>query len=450
MMVGNKRRRTNGGFDTTRREREPHSQVSAPAVSEPTFLSTFDRKSNYPIFRALCDCLSIAEIVSLTQTCKNFSDLYQYLLPIQWDVDKALRHYVDDPQGFRSQMARSDALISGTFAAQFFERAFWERGTLDVWVQGGEGFELFSTYLHDIAGYSEIKLTGVDQGVFLGEVEVRVYAVVSVRVLMLNHVILQRRMFTRNTDVKSAIRLHMTNDPPLYNVVREAYFTAEANIMSWNKAYSLFALPTFVLKTCYSLQAWGERSSNSAQILSGRGLNVQGVLWPEDKRRNHPIRERRRVGDRYTWTIPFDTRKVQTSKTPDYVLEYACFGCIALDGEYDDKEPYDDLGGQVRHYSLNMQMFEAKVLRYVYSFGEFSMQKFFEARLHAFTILELHKLNATERPPDYEEILLITSDMIYYALEGFIPPASWTYRDDEVPKWYKAWEKHRPEEADSE
>ena len=75
------------------------------------FLSTFDRESHYPIFSALCDYLPIASIVSLTRTCKKLSGLYHYLLPVQWDVDKALRRFVDDPLGFRSQMARCDALM---------------------------------------------------------------------------------------------------------------------------------------------------------------------------------------------------------------------------------------------------------------------------------------------------------------------------------------------------
>ena len=254
-------------------------------------------------------------------------------------------------------------------------------------------------------------------------------------------------MFTRDTDIKSAIRLHMTEDPPVYNVFREAYFTAEANIMSWNKAYSIFALPTFILKTCYSLQAWDERSANSAQVLSRRGFSVQGVLWPEDKRRNHPIRERRRVGDRYTWTIPFDTRKVQTSEMPDYVLEYASFECINLDEEYDDNEPYRDISGEVRHYDLGMEMLESKVLKHSYTLRDFEMRAFFNARLHASTILELHKLNAAERPAGYEQILLNPSHTINLALRGFNPPTSWTYRDDEVLKWYKAWEMLLPEEA---
>ena len=105
-------------------------------------------------------------------------------------MDKALRHYVDDPQGFRSQMAKSDALIVGNFVAQFFERVFGDREPLDVWVREGERSELFIQYLFDIAGYSEIEMIGVDEGAFFGRVEVRVHAMVSVRVFMLNHVLI--------------------------------------------------------------------------------------------------------------------------------------------------------------------------------------------------------------------------------------------------------------------
>lgn len=50
------------------------------------------------------------------------------------------------------------------------------------------------------------------------------------------------------------------------------------------------------------------------------------------------IRERRRIDDRYTWTIPFDTRKVEYSKRPGYVLEYSCFK-IDLSVSYDDNIP---------------------------------------------------------------------------------------------------------------
>lgn len=159
-MAGNKRRRTNGGgFRTTEdgSTSVPFPSSSSISTSQPTFLSTFDRESRYPIFRALCAYLSVSQIVSLTRTCKKLSGLYQYLLPIQWDVDKALLRWVDDPLGFRSQMARCDALIDGDFSFHYFERIQMERGPLDVSIQQGFRVELFSKYLLDIAGYLEVK-----------------------------------------------------------------------------------------------------------------------------------------------------------------------------------------------------------------------------------------------------------------------------------------------------
>lgn len=73
---------------------------------------------------------------------------------IPWDVDKALRRYLQDPQGFRSQMAKYDALIHRSFAIQYFEReSLGIVSLLVVSIQQGLGSERFTTYLLDIAGY---------------------------------------------------------------------------------------------------------------------------------------------------------------------------------------------------------------------------------------------------------------------------------------------------------
>ena len=124
------------------------------SATRPTFLSTFDRESHYPIFSTFCNYLAIAEIISLTRTCKQFAGLYHYLLPKQWDVDKALRDFVPDPIGFRSQMARSDALIHGDFAFRYFEKATWKCQVLEVTVPRDDKSELFIRYLSDMAGYT--------------------------------------------------------------------------------------------------------------------------------------------------------------------------------------------------------------------------------------------------------------------------------------------------------
>ena len=133
------------------------SPKEAPLVAiRPSFMSVFDRHMCYPFFIKLCEHLSIAEIVALTRTCTKYADLYQYLLPMQWNVDRRLGCFFGDPYGFRSQMAKSNALISGSFVFQFFERTSWKPSDLDIFVEHdkhGEPANTFQRYLLDKEGY---------------------------------------------------------------------------------------------------------------------------------------------------------------------------------------------------------------------------------------------------------------------------------------------------------
>ena len=150
-----KKRRTSGGFHIAGDDQV--NVASPPLASPPTFLSTFNLDSNYPIFKRFCDLLSIAEIVALTRTCKALSNLYRYLLPMHWDIDKNLRRFVDDPYRFRSQMGKCDALISGSFAVQFFERVTWTASDLDIFIQEGNRANAFKEHLIKIEGYALVK-----------------------------------------------------------------------------------------------------------------------------------------------------------------------------------------------------------------------------------------------------------------------------------------------------
>ena len=136
-----------GGTNDRRLRSQAESPGEALLVAvRPSFMSVFDRHMCYPFFIKLCEHLSIAEIVALTRTCKKYADLYQYLLPTQWDVDRWLHRFVRDPCGFRSQMAKSDALIAGSFVVQFFERTSWKPSDLDIFVEQGEHNESANTF----------------------------------------------------------------------------------------------------------------------------------------------------------------------------------------------------------------------------------------------------------------------------------------------------------------
>ena len=117
-----------------------------------SFLSALlDPDAYYPIFIRLCEVLSIAEIIALTRTCKKFQNLYQTLLPLQWNVDRTLQRFVTDPRRFRQEMGKHDALISGGTVLQYFERVVWKESDLDIYVQDGPKAEAMAHYVSKLS-----------------------------------------------------------------------------------------------------------------------------------------------------------------------------------------------------------------------------------------------------------------------------------------------------------
>ena len=130
----------------------------APPEQRVDFLNIFQRDSHYPIFIRLCELLPIGSIVTLTRTCKRLSNLYRSLLPLQWNIDRMLSRFVRDPLSFRSQMAEYDAMISGSFALQYFKRVQWRESDLDIYIEHGHLAEVFCQYLVKAEGYRTVKV----------------------------------------------------------------------------------------------------------------------------------------------------------------------------------------------------------------------------------------------------------------------------------------------------
>lgn len=119
-----------------------------------SLLNIFIRESHYPIFSRLCDILPIGDILNLSRTCRQYAGLYEYLIPLQWNIDKRLQRFVHDPIGLRSKMGELDILISGSFAVQFFKRVTWPSSDLDLYVKDGEELMALHAYLLGSEGYT--------------------------------------------------------------------------------------------------------------------------------------------------------------------------------------------------------------------------------------------------------------------------------------------------------
>jgi hypothetical protein len=125
----------------------------------------------YPIFDTICAHLEPSDIISLRLTTKQLSPLFETLFRTQWNINRQLTRFIKDPISFRSQLAEHDALISGSFALQFFDRRIWRDSDLDVYVGGQKSPDAVGYYLVKHEGYTlEIAKT-VENGGLLEHVE---------------------------------------------------------------------------------------------------------------------------------------------------------------------------------------------------------------------------------------------------------------------------------------
>ncbi len=61
-------------------------------------------------------------------------------------------------------MCEYDALISGTFVLQYFERVLWEESDLDIFIKQGDGADASGRYLVKEEGYVLVKTQGTEAG----------------------------------------------------------------------------------------------------------------------------------------------------------------------------------------------------------------------------------------------------------------------------------------------
>ena len=178
----------------------------------------------------------------------------------------------------------------------------------------------------------------------------------------------------------------------------------------------------------------------SVNKYSRRAWDMQEIMWPEEKRINHPVWKYRQLGDRFTWTIPVDSKKLEWSKTPDYVLKYASFRMVSnheypgLDERYIDYQHPQEQHVGPRCYGIDAITFVGRTLkhRYLRPGHEYELECFLGVRVDQSTQLE----ELSKRPLNYDQLIQNPHDL--YRHIDYERPETWTYRADDFPGWYQA------------
>ncbi|KAI5927612.1 hypothetical protein F4810DRAFT_272395 [Camillea tinctor] len=384
----------------------------------------------YPIRERIVRCLETRDVLRL---CETSWAMRHDIKANEWDINVKLGRFIKDPAGFRSQLGRSDALISGSFALQFFERIIWPESDLDIMVQDGESLEGLSKFLTEKEGYEMAgERTFTEEG----------------------DDILGYR--TSDFPDMKKVQLIATYGPPVQAILRGYYTTALVNFISWNKAYSIFPRSTFLSHETIPLKSMDEYFGSLHAKYSRRGwrmrtesVMVEGLSQP-DPLGSLAKKGNRRVGDRDTWIIQLDTSSVAKPSKPDFVLEYSCFQIAGLQTQGVGVRGLHEWN-EVRS-SLNLSIyagrFQSHSLRYNYTYSYDYEDPDYHTPLHLFwdqlgkrmsrnTLGQLMKLGQAkvdeivgDQPPH---------SVVLYELE-FEHPDGWDYYDDLVPLLYDQME----------
>jgi len=235
-------------------------------------------------------------------------------------LNQRLRTWFKDPQAFRSVQAACDALIFGSCARSFFTRTIGEEGDYrDL------SIAINHTYLEEMRTFLETDGYVTDRNPDaerkrLGIAQLCMYA----------HVIYQKTLGTHLDTIYLRVVIYFAvGRPNTHTILNAALTTADLNFISWNKAYSMLPIHTFVNKHAYLLHAYCEVYEPTLKTLHEEGFRVKGLHWNQRMEgllgTDDSITRHRRVGDQWTWVVDLNTDGVTPSATPDSVGEMQTF-----------------------------------------------------------------------------------------------------------------------------
>ncbi|KAF6765292.1 hypothetical protein DFP72DRAFT_870617 [Ephemerocybe angulata] len=300
-----------------------HTRVSRrvlPLIRSISFLERFLLTSPLKLCHHILGFLSKPDLVSLgcsSSICKEFVDVYSR---VAWNIDAYLTPWFDDPQIFRSLMAFTGAVISGSQALRFFDRLPPDTcRDLDIFVRPAGAMSLTSrpsdideTYpiITDILSLSSTKRFcrgGGAQGI----------------IAVFDFEKPQPEAGCPNLKVQIIV----VAQHPVHHIVYNFHSTIVINYVTYREAVSVFPKTTFLKRVGY---VTSRRSLGNAPKPSWI-VKYEKRGYTFDLHSRHPSVELadRSTGDNRCWRIAFD------SDEPNAEIEAeannAIYGPLGLD-----------------------------------------------------------------------------------------------------------------------
>lgn len=383
--------------------------TTAPHVSKLIeFLSEKSQNPSLTIIDSILSHLGIADVYSLHATCRSLRWLVDYMTSSSLlDINKQLTPFAKDPVQFRYELGKHDALIAGDFVRNFFEFGRWDDDSLLIYIEQGSKCEGFTKYLCDIEGYHAESGQGYQN-------------------------------FYRENSRGRYISVMSAAYPPVVEILNKSLTTAGANFISWNKAYSLFPIPTIKLHKLYPLKQLDNTFGRLLRRYATRGWTTRDICWPDQTRVGLPRNGYRRVSDSSTLIVKLRDCP-RRDFTPDQVLENAIFS-VKGQGYWPSDEDIN------LPLSINIKPVKSIALRYTHTNGVSggdcqSWEEFLNERLQRWIYVEMIRMEPERRPPGF--YILVPGQYHVNVPHTYKPPNTWDYADDQITLWFKEWERKR-------
>ncbi|PPQ97600.1 LOW QUALITY PROTEIN: hypothetical protein CVT26_002399 [Gymnopilus dilepis] len=292
---------------------------------EPSSFESFLLRSSSAVLCRILQQADVLSLVSLSRTSKTLHAIYRWFAEKAWDPNWRYRQYFAHVHAFRRLLRRCDALVSGSFALQYFERKRYINSDMDIYLRTGGVIEMCDWLKKEGyrctdrgAAYGQASRTqhviravtsrGPEHGPLLG-----VYSFQRMVATIEGHVeVMKIQLIVVDTSPIEHIlfEFHSSERPwrgirTLADSIVLVLTAAVMNFLSADEAISIFPMTTFEDRTSFvsHLRSTAERHCAWKRKYRKRGFDI--VADQKSRSVSRLVLGCRTVGDRHCWRIKF-------------------------------------------------------------------------------------------------------------------------------------------------
>ncbi|KAI0765137.1 hypothetical protein C8Q74DRAFT_1286445 [Fomes fomentarius] len=297
--------------------------VGKSAISLRAKALLVDAFSCHLIYDNILSRLELSSLIHLSAINRVIRHATQDFNWRAYNIDKRLKRFFKDPCAFRSLQARTAAIISGSFAVQFFDRSFYPDSDVDIFVHpnrdmldiglfvSSQGYTYQPMKWQQARFQDEVDCILSNMGAEPrdgGELE-QMYGMPSLRAVFT----FERAIIRDNAalDIQK-IQIVVSRTSPVASVL-DFHSTCVMNIITYNAAYSLYPRATFLKREALEINKYNPRAVAALTKYSERGWRIMSNPSPLLACLPHNAFHfdvERWVCDTKSWTIRLDMEGV--------------------------------------------------------------------------------------------------------------------------------------------